>query len=76
MMVAFDGSNGIFCAVNGLVRYISHQFGKGPAVIDFTVVGDYIVDFVKIDFFFQVFNEFFGKRRPNRIDQNGLFVTN
>jgi imidazolonepropionase-like amidohydrolase len=41
-----------------------------------TVVGDYIVDFVKIDFFFQVFNEFFGKRRPNRIDQNGLFVTN
>jgi hypothetical protein len=43
-------------------------------VITFGMIGNDVTDFVQIDLFGQIFDKLFGKRFPDRIDQDDFIL--
>ena len=73
-VLPFQALHAIFGAVNGRAGNFVHQGGQRAGVILLAMVGNDEVDFVQIDFPFEVFHKFRTMWRPHRVDQNGLFL--
>ena len=74
MILALKRLDRISRAIDRSVRNMFHQCRKRPAVVDLSVVGDYIVYLVEIDLFAEIFDKFLCERHPYRIDQHGFFL--
>ncbi|OQC73184.1 MAG: hypothetical protein BWX45_00627 [Deltaproteobacteria bacterium ADurb.Bin002] len=75
VIVALEGFQSVGCAVHGLTGNPVHQERQGAGVVHFRVVGNHVVDFVEVDFFGKIVHEFFCERRPDRVNESGLFIS-
>jgi len=74
VVVAFQGLDAIFRAVDWRVRDFLHQLRQRAAVVDLRVVGDDVIDGVQINFIFQLGDVFLREWHPDGVNQDGFFV--